>query len=243
MSRSRNSLVAFAALLAIGLLAIGYGLHSTSPRAQTAPAMPSATAAWPGHLGLGRPATSEEIAGWDIAIRPDGRNLPVGRGSVKDGEALYGERCASCHGEFGEGKDRWPALAGGAGTLKSHDPVKTIGSYWPYPSTLMDYIRRSMPYGNAQSLTPDELYAITAYVLSLNDVIKDDDFVLSNENFKTIKFSNETGFFEDDREVSEKRFWKGGPCMTNCLPGTAQITGRARVIDVTPEAGKGPKVD
>jgi hypothetical protein len=173
----------------------------------------------------------------------DGRNLPIGRGSVKDGETLYGERCASCHGEFGEGKDRWPVLAGGAGTLKSHDPVKTIGSYWPYASTLMDYIRRAMPYGNAQSLTPDELYAVTAYVLSLNDVIKDENFVLSNENFATIKLSNETGFFDDDREVSEKRFWKGEPCMSNCLPGTAQITGRARVIDVTPESGKGPKVD
>lgn len=243
MSRSPRSVAALASLPVLAVLAVGHGLLSTAPRAQTAPDPTVAASSSPGHFGLGRPATADEIAGWDIAIRPDGRNLPIGRGSVKDGETLYGERCASCHGEFGEGKDRWPVLAGGAGTLKAHDPVKTIGSYWPYASTLMDYIRRSMPYGNAQSLTPDELYAITAYVLSLNDVIKDDEFVLSNENFRTIKLSNETGFFDDDREVSEKRFWKGEPCMSNCLPGTAQITGRARVIDVTPESGKGPKVD
>ena len=116
-------------------------------------------------LGIGREATPEEIAGWDIDIRPDGQGLPVGKGTVKQGEPLYMERCAACHGEFGESAGRWPILMGGAGTLASHDPVKSIGSYWPYASTVMDYIRRTMPFGNAQSLTNDELYAITAYVL------------------------------------------------------------------------------
>lgn len=193
--------------------------------------------------GVGRPATPEEVAGWDIDIRPDGQGLPVGKGTAKEGEPLYMERCAACHGEFGESAGRWPMLQGGAGTLKSHDPVKSVGSYWPYAATLLDYIRRSMPYGNAQSLTNDELYAVTAYVLSLNDVIKDDAFELSDKNFNTVKMPNQSNFFDDDRETSEKKFWNNEPCMTACVPGGARITGRARVLDVTPEAGKGPKVE
>jgi S-disulfanyl-L-cysteine oxidoreductase SoxD len=194
-------------------------------------------------LGIGREATPEEIAGWDIAIRPDGRGLPPGKGTVKEGEALYLERCASCHGEFGESAGRWPILSGGDGTLASHDPVKSIGSYWPYPSTVMDYIRRSMPYGNAQSLSNDELYAVTAYVIYLNDIVKDEDFELSDKNFASLKLKNEPNFFDDDREVAEKEFWKKEPCMANCLPAGAKIVGRARALDVTPEAGKGPKVE
>src|SRR3954471_8717839 len=126
-----------------------------------------APAAEPAHqkLGIGREATPAEIAGWDIAIRPDGRGLPPGKGTVRQGEALYLERCASCHGEFGEATGRWPIRSGGEGRLASHDPVRSIGSYWPYAATVMDYIRRAMPFGNAQSLTNDELYAVTAYVL------------------------------------------------------------------------------
>lgn len=194
-------------------------------------------------LGIGREATAKEIAGWAIAIRPDGQGLPIGKGRVKDGEALYIERCAACHGEFGESAGRWPILSGGNGTLASHDPVKSVGSYWPYASTLLDYIRRSMPFGAAQTLSNDELYAITGYVLYLNDVIKDVNFELSDRNFSTIKLPNESNFFDDDRETSEKAFWQKNPCMKNCAPGTATITGRARVIDVTPEAGKNGKVE
>jgi S-disulfanyl-L-cysteine oxidoreductase SoxD len=193
-------------------------------------------------LGVGREATSQEIAGWDIAIRPDGRGLPPGKGTVRQGEALFIERCAACHGEFGEGAGRWPFLAGGHGTLSSHDPVKSVGSYWPYASTLMDYIRRSMPYGYAQSLTHDELYAVTAYILYLNDVIKDEEFELNQKSFKEIKLPNAPNFIDDDREVAEKEFWKA-PCMTHCAPGQAKIVGRARALDVTPESGKGPKVE
>jgi len=194
-------------------------------------------------LGIGREATQDEIAGWAIAIRPDGQGLPAGKGRVKDGEALYVERCAACHGEFGESAGRWPILSGGNGTLSSHDPVKSIGSYWPYASTLIDYIRRTMPFGAAQSLTNDELYAISGYVLYLNDVIKDPDFELSDKNFSTIKLPNEPNFFDDDRETTEKSFWRKNPCMKNCGPGAAKITGRARAVDVTPETGKGAKSD
>jgi len=198
----------------------------------------------PKKLGIGREATREEIAGWDIAIRPDGRGLPPGKGTAKAGEGLYLERCASCHGEFGEANGRWPVLSGGDGTLASHDPVRSIGSYWPYAATVMDYIRRAMPFGNAQSLTNDELYAVTAYVLYLNDVIKDEGFELNERNFAAIKLPNEPNFLDDDRESSEREFWKPEPCMANCLPGEARIVGRAKAVDVTPETGKaGPKVE
>ncbi|MGL5733330.1 MAG: c-type cytochrome, partial [Beijerinckiaceae bacterium] len=153
------------------------------------------------------------------------------------------EKCASCHGEFGESAGRWPILSGGNGTLKSDNPVKSIGSYWPYVTTLFDYIDHAMPYGNAQSLTHDEIYAISAYILLLNDIIKDENQELNEKNFAKIKLPNEANFFDDDREKSEKHFWKKNPCMSNCAPGAAKVTGRASVIDVTPEGGKGPKVD
>jgi S-disulfanyl-L-cysteine oxidoreductase SoxD len=194
-------------------------------------------------LGIGREARQEEIAGWAIDVRPDGQGLPTGKGTVKQGEAVYMEHCAACHGEFGESAGRWPILMGGAGTLASRDPVKSVGSYWPYASTLFDYIRRSMPFGNAQSLTNDELYAVTAYVLYLNDIIKDENFELNANTFHSIKLPNEPNFIEDDREVTEKEFWRKSPCMTSCVPGEAKVVGRARALEVTPEEGKGPKVE
>lgn len=225
MSRCRK--VRALALIA-GLAVIGYGLASAVAEEK---------------VGVGRPATPQEIAGWDIDIRPDGQGLPPGKGTVKQGEPLYVERCAACHGEFGESAGRWPLVAGGHGTLASHDPMKTVGSYWPYPSTVMDYIRRAMPFGNAQSLTNDELYAITAYVLYLNDVLTEQDFELNEKNFGSLKMKNEPNFHDDDRETAEKAFWNKDPCMTDCLPGTAKVTGRASVIDVTPEPGREPKVE
>ena len=193
-------------------------------------------------LGLGRAATPEEITAWDTDVRPDGRGLPVGKGTVKQGDDLFQEKCASCHGEFGQGVGRWPVLAGGAGTLKADRPDKTVGSFWPELSTVFDYIKRAMPYGNAQSLTNDEVYALTAYILSMNDVVKDDNFELNEKNFTTIKMPNAAAFFEDDRESSEKQFWNSNPCMKDCRP-TPKVTGRAMAIDVTPDGKSGPKVE
>ena len=229
------------ATLAASVLASVVASAGMMALAQKAPAPKHAAASKP--LGIGREAKPEEIAGWDIDIRPDGHGLPPGKGTVKQGEAIYMQQCAACHGEFGESAGRWPMVAGGHDTLAGHDPVKTVGSYWPYPATVMDYIRRSMPFGNAQSLTNDELYAITAYVLYLNDVITDRDFELNDKNFGSLKLKNEPNFFDDDRETAEKAFWKKNPCMKDCLPRKAKITGRATLIDVTPEPGKGPKVE
>ncbi|MGD9866153.1 MAG: c-type cytochrome, partial [Pseudodonghicola sp.] len=166
-------------------------------------------------LGLGRPALPEEIAAWNMDVSPDGTGLPEGSGSVMDGEALFSDYCAVCHGDFAEGVDNWPKLAGGAGTLADKDPLKTVGSYWPYLSTTWDYVHRSMPFGNAQTLKPDEVYAIVAYILYSNDLVED-DFVLSKENFLEVEMPNKDGFIVDDRETAEAAFWKAEPCMTNC---------------------------
>jgi len=185
------------------------------------------------HFGLGRVATPAEIAGWDIEVRPDGQGLPPGKGSVKQGEEVYMTRCAACHGEFGESAGRWPQVAGGIGSLASDDPIKTVGSYFPYLSSVFDYVRHAMPFGDAQSLSNDELYAVVAYVLFLNDIV-DEKFVLSRETFAQVKMPNRAGFYDDDRETAEKSFWNGKPCMTDCKPPVT-ITGRARVIDVTPD--------
>lgn len=187
----------------------------------------------PRNYAIGRVATPEQIAGWDIDIRPDGQGAPSGRGSVKDGEKVYMDKCAACHGEFGESAGRWPQLAQGKDTLASHDPVKTVGSYFPYLSSVFDYIRRAMPFGDSESLTNDELYAVTAYVLNLNDIV-DDKFVLSKETWGKVKMPNQGGFLDDDREKTEKIFWDPKPCMKNCR-GPVKITGHAQAIDVTPD--------
>ena len=193
----------------------------------------ASTGAGEGKFGLGRPALEEEIAAWDLDVSPDGTGLPVGSGSVEDGEMIFSENCAVCHGEFAEGVDNWPELAGGEGTLADADPVKTVGSYWPYLSTAWDYVHRSMPYGNAQTLTNDEVYAIVAYILYSNFIV-DDDFVLSNENFLEVEMPNANGFIIDDRAETEYTIWRTEPCMENCKDNV-EITMRATVLDVTPE--------
>jgi S-disulfanyl-L-cysteine oxidoreductase SoxD len=216
MSRSARPATAFALMLALGGIVL----------AQSKPEVPR-------NYGVGHSATPAQIAGWDIDVRPDGQGAPPGRGSVKDGEKVYMDKCAACHGEFGESAGRWPQIAQGKGTLASHDPVKTVGSYYPYLSSVVDYIRRAMPFGDAESLSNDELYAVVAYVLNLNDIV-DENFVLSKETWTQVKMPNSGGFFDDDREKSEKAFWNPNPCMKDCR-GPVAITGRALSIDVTPD--------
>lgn len=199
-------------------------------------AIPAGTAS-AGKYGLGREAKPAEVKAWDIDVRPDGQGLPDGKGTVAQGEEVFQERCAACHGEFAEGIDRWPVLAGGKETLKSDRPEKTIGSYWPYLSTVYDYIYRAMPYGDAQSLTPDETYAITAYLLNMNDLV-DEKFELNKKNFTSIRLPNEKNFIADPRP-DMPRPKSGDVCMKNCKK-TVKITKRAAIIDVTPTDDKNP---
>ena len=196
-----------------------------------------------GTFGLGRVALPEEIAAWDKDVAPDGTGLPVGSGSVADGEYLFSDYCAVCHGEFAEGVGNWPKLSGGEDTLADKDPLKPVGSYWPHLTTGFDYVRRSMPFGNAQSLTDDEVYAITAYILYSNYLV-DDDFVLSNENLLEVEMPNAEGFIADDRPETEYAQWSiytNEPCMTDCKD-SVEITMRAAVLDVTPEETKARKI-
>ena len=142
--------------------------------------------------GIGRTATPQEIAGWDIDVSPNGAGLPPGRGDARQGEAIFAEKCASCHGARGEGKpmDR---LVGGLGTLRDKKPEKTVGSFWPYATTLFDYVRRAMPLNAPQSLTPDEVYAVSAYVLFLNGIVPLDT-TLDADNLAKINMPNRNGF-------------------------------------------------
>jgi cytochrome c2 len=184
-------------------------------------------------LGLGRAALSEEIEAWDLAVLPNGEGLPVGSGDVATGDMVFAENCASCHGDFAEGLDSWPVLAGGAGSLKDPRPVKTIGSYWPYLSTVFDYVHRSMPFGQAQTLTADDAYAITAFLLYSNGLVED-DFVLSNENFTSVVMPNAEGFYVDDRPETEYPLFSAEPCMENCRTAAPTVTKRAIDLHVTP---------
>ncbi len=142
--------------------------------------------------GIGRAATPREIAGWDIDASPSGAGLPPGRGDVRQGEAIFADKCAACHGVRGEGKpmDR---LVGGVGTIPNAKPTKTVGSYWPYATTLFDYVRRAMPLNAPQSLSPDEVYAVSAYVLFLNGIVPE-DAALGADNLAKIKMPNRDGF-------------------------------------------------
>ena len=141
---------------------------------------------------LGRPATPAEIAGWDITIEPDGTGLPPGSGDARAGEAVYMAKCLACHGAEGAGQlnDR---LAGGHGTLKDPAPVRTIGSYWPHATTVFDYVRRAMPYTMPQSLSDDEVYAVTAYLLYVNDIIGERD-VMNAETLPAVRMPNRDNF-------------------------------------------------
>jgi cytochrome c len=141
---------------------------------------------------LGRPATPDEISRADISVRPDGDTLPPGSGSVRQGEAVFAAKCQSCHGPQGQGgpMDR---LTGGVGTLATKAPVKTVASFWPYATTVFDYTRRAMPLTAPQSLTNDEVYAVTAYLLSIDGIVPK-DAVLDARSLPLIRMPNRDGF-------------------------------------------------
>jgi cytochrome c len=157
----------------------------------------AAVAQTPGYK-LGRPATAEELRKRDISVAPDGAGLPVGRGTVTQGQQHYQMLCANCHGDRGQGVTQYPALVGGQGTLRSKKPVRTVGSYWPYATTVWDYIHRTMPYPRPGSLTPDETYAVTAFILYLNGIV-DEKAELNEATLPRVKMPNRDGFVGDSR--------------------------------------------
>jgi len=143
--------------------------------------------------GLGRVATPDEIASWDISIGPDGAGLPPSRGTPKQGETVYAEKCVACHGEKGAGKPN-DQLVGGRGSLSGDQvPVKTVGSFWPFATTLFDYIRRAMPLNAPKSLSDDEVYAVSAYILRLNGIIGEAD-AMDAQSLPQVQMPNRDGF-------------------------------------------------
>lgn len=141
---------------------------------------------------LGVPATPEQVAGWDVSVGPDGAGLPPGSGTASAGKAVYEAKCVACHGVDGAGKPN-DQLVGGQGTMRDAAPVRTIGSYWPYATTLFDYVRRAMPYVTPHSLTADETYALTAYLLALNGVIAESD-VMNATTLPNVVMPNRDNF-------------------------------------------------
>lgn len=159
--------------------------------------------------GIGRTATPAEITGWNIDIGRDGSGLPVGSGKVSHGREVYQNQCAACHGDNGQGGigDR---LVGGQGTLTASQPIRTVGSYWPYAPTLFDYIRRAMPQNAPGSLSNENVYAVSAYILYLNKLLPA-DAVLDAKTMTAIKMPNRKMFVDDERPDV-----KNSACMSGC---------------------------
>ena len=190
-----------------------------------------ASAAEPGHYGYGTVATPEQIAGWDIDARgDDGVGLPPGKGTVQKGSEVFADQCAVCHGTFGEGEGRFPKLVGGDGTLKNDRPEPTVGSYWPFAPTLWDYINRAMPMPAPHTLSADDVYALTAYILNLNDAVPS-DFVADRGSLPKVKMRNRDNFiWTDPRPDTMDR-----PCMSACAKaGDIKIMSTAEGRNLTP---------
>jgi cytochrome c len=190
-----------------------------------------AGAAEPGHFGYGSVATPAQIAGWDIDVRgEDGAGLPPGKGTVDRGAEVYAEQCAACHGTFGEGEGRFPKLAGGVGSLRDERPEPTVGSYWPFAPTLWDYINRAMPMPAPHTLSADDVYALTAYILNLNDLVTN-EFVADRNSLPKVKMRNRDSFiWADPRPDTMAK-----PCMNACADaGSVRISSTAEGKNLTP---------
>lgn len=148
--------------------------------------------------GVGRAPVAEEIDAWGIVVGPDGKELPSGEGSAAAGREVFALRCAECHGTEGQGGDKGDPLVGGEGTLTSPKPLKTVGSYWPYATTIWDYVNRAMPFDRPGTLTHDQVYAVVAYLLFLNGIIGEED-VINAATLPAVKMPNRDGFVPDPR--------------------------------------------
>lgn len=166
--------------------------------------------------GFGQPAADRDIAVWNIDVRPDGLGLPPGRGDVAQGQLIYDAKCAACHGTFGESNE-YMQIAGGVGSLKSHEPMRTVGSKLSYATTLWDYLNRAMPFNAPQTLSADEVYALTAYVLHLNDILPA-DAVLDAQTLPRIRMPNRDGMTlrHGLMSVRGQPDVRNTACMRNC---------------------------
>jgi mono/diheme cytochrome c family protein len=169
----------------------------------------------PDYKNVGRAPTPQEIQAMDIAVGIDGKELPPGSGNAKMGATLFAQKCAACHGESQEGSSQAPALVGGKGTLTSLRPKLTVGAYWPFATTIFDYIRRAMPRYQEGSLKPDEVYSLTAFILFRNDIIKEDD-VIDAKSLPKIKMPNRDGFIPQN--LDEIHDWKARGCKLGHCP-------------------------
>lgn len=204
--------------LVLALFASG-ALAGTSVLAESHP---------PGYYGYGRAPSGAEIAGWAISVRPDGQGLPPGHGTVNGGADIYADQCAACHGTFGEGADRYPKLAGGS--LTGERPEPTVGSYWPFATTLWDYINSAMPFPAPHQLSADQVYAITAYILNLNNLVGN-DFVASRETLPKVKMPTHDRFIWQDPRPDTHN----SECMKNCAgPAAIRIESTAEGKNLTP---------
>ncbi|MFC5412589.1 c-type cytochrome [Larkinella bovis] len=154
------------------------------------------TAGWPARFGLGRPATAQEIAVVDIDVRPDGTGLPPGSGTVPAGQVLYAAQCVACHGATGTEN---ATLGGRLVATSPQDRQKAIGNYWPYATTLFDYIRRAMPFNAPGSLSDQEVYSLTAYLLCLNKIV-DSTAVMNAQTLPQVVMPARQFFVPDDRK-------------------------------------------
>jgi cytochrome c len=167
------------------------------------------------YKNVGRAPTSQEMQAMDIAVGTDGKELPPGSGTAKKGAALFAQKCVACHGENQEGSAQAPALVGGKGTLTSLRPKMTAGSYWPFATTIFDYIRRAMPRYQEGSLKADEVYSLTAFILFRNDIIKEDE-VIDATSLPKIKMPNRDGFIPQN--LDEIHDWKARGCKLGHCP-------------------------
>ena len=189
------------------VLTLGAAIAATGCATQ----QPVAPAAPNPHVKFGKPITNADIAPWDIDIRTsDGKGLPVGRGTVAEGKLVYDTKCGACHGADAKGGPVYGTMVGGIGSFKTNTRVLTPGSMYPYAPILFDYIRRAMPMDHPQSLTPNEIYAVSAYILNLNGIIPA-DAVMDQTTLAQVQMPNRNGFIVDDRPDT-----KAVRCMTNC---------------------------
>jgi S-disulfanyl-L-cysteine oxidoreductase SoxD len=155
---------------------------------------------------IGKAATEAQIHAIDLTIFSDGTGLPVGKGTAAKGRDIFKDKCAVCHNDKGEGREnQYPALVGGIGTIATSKPVRTVGSYWPYATTVFDYVRRAMPYDHPGSLQTDEIYSVVAFILNLNGIIGEND-KMNEKTLPKVKMPNAENFVPDTRpDVKAKR--------------------------------------